>query len=476
VADHLREARRTFEDVTRTGRRGDGDLAEAYGSLGRVLHVYEFFDAAEAAYANAVRLRPDDFRWLHLLGYLYQQTGRLEASADRLLAARRVQPDDRAATVRLGGVYLGLNRLRDAREQFQSVLETFPASARSGLGEVALREGRFEEAIAHFRAALDRVPQATALHYSLAMAYRGLGRLDEARSYLQQRGSGGITAVDRLVDDLQTLVRGEGLLVIQGRRAYEAGLFQEAADAFSRAIGVASGSVPARVNLGLALLQLGDTAGAVQQFEAALVLESDNVVAHASLGMLLARQGRDAEAVEHLRVAFERAPDDANVRGGLITSLARLNRERDVIEVLTRVRGLDPDDEDALVTLSILLASQERYRDAVALLEDGHRRHPDRAPTATTLARLLASSPDLSLRDGRRAFGLAMVVYQASSTPGNAETVGLALAEMGRCPEAAEWMRRAVAEAERASDSAEAARLRIGVPQYETTACRASGR
>jgi predicted Zn-dependent protease len=44
-------------------------------------------------------------------------------------------------------VYLGLNRLREAREQFQSVLSLFPVLSRQGLGEVALRERRFEEAI-----------------------------------------------------------------------------------------------------------------------------------------------------------------------------------------------------------------------------------------------------------------------------------------------------------------------------------------
>jgi len=42
-----------------------------------------------------------------------------------VLTKRRVQPEDRAATVRLGQVYLGLNRLRETREQFQSELSVF---------------------------------------------------------------------------------------------------------------------------------------------------------------------------------------------------------------------------------------------------------------------------------------------------------------------------------------------------------------
>ena len=108
----------------------------------------------------------------------------------RFVAARRASPADRAATVRLGQVYLGLNQLRNAREQFDEAAAVFPALAQHGLGDVALRERRFADAVTHFRSALDRVPQATSIHYQLAMAYRGLGRLDEARSHLRLRRPG----------------------------------------------------------------------------------------------------------------------------------------------------------------------------------------------------------------------------------------------------------------------------------------------
>jgi Flp pilus assembly protein TadD len=187
--------------------------------MGRLFHVYEFFDSAEAAYLNALRLAPNDVTWLHLLGYLYQQTGQLEAAANRFEQAIRVQPNDRAAIVRLGQAYLGLNRLREAREQFQSVEAVFPMLSRNGLGEIALRERRYNEAVSHFRAVLERVPQASSVHYSLAMAYRGLGRLDEARAELEKRGSAGLNVGDPIVDGLQALVRGERGLVAQGRRA-----------------------------------------------------------------------------------------------------------------------------------------------------------------------------------------------------------------------------------------------------------------
>ena len=474
VADQFREAQ---EDLARAASGSNRKaLADAYGSLAQTLHVYEFFDAAEASYRNASQLAPDDFRWLHLRGYMYQQTGRFEDAAGLYAATRRVQPDDHVVTIRLGDIYLALGRLGEARDEFEAALPRYPAAAESGLGEVALRQGRFREAITHFQTALARAPQADALHYSLAMAYRALGRMDEARAQLEKRGTGVVNAFDPVVEDLQTRLRGERPLVVRGRRAYEAGQFREAADLFRHAVGVAPESVAARTNLGLALAQLGHAAEATAQFQAVLAADATNVTAHSGLGLLLVRQGRDKEAVEHLRAAFSQTPADLTVSGALAGALARLGSPDEAIAVLTEARSLNPDDEAALIALALLLSDRERYREAVTALEDANRRFPDRLATATTLARLLASSPDRSLRDGQRALDLATAIYKREQAPVHAETIALALAELGQCAEAANWMKRAVAEAGRMRDAAESARLKGETPKYGVEPCRAPGR
>ena len=161
VAAQIQDVSQRISALATQAQVGARDLADAYGALAQVLHVYEFFEPAELAYANAIRLAPADARWPHLLGYLYQQTGRLNEAVEQFTAARRIQPTGQAATVWLGEVYLGLNRLRDARAEFESVREIFPALAQKGLGEVAIRERRFGDAARHFDAALQRVPTAT---------------------------------------------------------------------------------------------------------------------------------------------------------------------------------------------------------------------------------------------------------------------------------------------------------------------------
>ena len=433
VAQQIAEAHAAVEAMAARGS-GGRDLGNAYGDLGRIYHAYEIFESAEAAYANAARLASRDNRWPYLLGYLYQQTGRLEDAARSLLAAERAAADIPALHLRLGDVYLGLNRLREAADQFQRVIDIFPAMARRGLGEVALREGRWQEAIRHFEFALARVPDASALHYPLAMAHRGLGRVDDARRHLGLRGDRGIVAPDALVDGVQTLVRGERALVMYGRRAFEAGQFGEAAAAFRKAADARPESAAARANLAAALQQLGDRPGAIEQYEAALRLDPREAAARAGLGRLLIAEGRRAEAVGHLRAALD----------------------------------LSPGDQGLAVSLAILLADMQQYREALAVLDEDYQRHGPRAAATTTLARLLAASPDRTLRDGERALRLASTLYAEDAAPAHAETVALALAELGRCGEAAEWMRRAVAGAE----GQEAVRLRGELPNYESATCR----
>jgi tetratricopeptide (TPR) repeat protein len=472
VAAQLRAEGERVRALAAGARVGARDLADAYGALGQVLHVYEFFEPAELSYANAIRLAPGEARWPHLLGYLYQQTGRLNDAVEQFMNARRTQPDDRAATVRLGDVYLGLNQLGDARREFEQVLEVFPALAQKGLGEVAIRERRFGDAARHFDLALQRVPTATSLHYSLAMAYRGLGRAADARSHLETRGPGTIRVGDPIVDGLQSLVRGERGLVVLGRRAYEAGQYKEAAEAFAKAVDAAPASATPQVNLGLAHLQLGNTVEAARAFQAALRLDPANAVAHASWGRLLAREQKDAEAVVHLQAALEQSPDDASVARQLVGALVRLGRADDAIATLNRMRASDADDEDLLLGLVILLSDRQRFREALMLLDDANRRAPDRLPTATTLARLLASAPDRPLRDGRRALALATRIHASDPAAVHAETVAMALAELARCDEARTWITRAVTAAQAAGDSSEVSRLQAAAPQYEGAMCR----
>jgi tetratricopeptide (TPR) repeat protein len=176
------------------------------------------------------------------------------------------------------------------------------------------------------QAALDRVPDATSIHYPLAMAYRGLGRLDDARSHLQLRGAGEITVGDPHVDALQTLVTGERGLVIQGQRAYEAGQFQAAVELYEKAVRAVPASAAARAGL-------------------------------REVATTLVRSGRQDEAITALATLRSVAPDDEDALVGLSILLAGRERYREAVDVLDDANRRLPGRPAMQTTLARLLAS-----------------------------------------------------------------------------------------------------------------------
>ncbi len=475
VAEQIRAVQRSVEDRFAKGKMPDDNLAEDYGALGQLYHAYELTSSAEPCYLNAGRLAPKDHRWRHLLGYLYQQTGQLKESARSYQAVREIQPDYIAAAARLGDVYLQLSRLDEARKILEAALKMEPnlAAAHRGLGEVALAKREYAEAVRHLSVALERVPGANRLHYSLAMAYRGMGNLEKAREHLQRRGTVGIRPVDPLVDGLDELVQGERLYLIRGHLAFGAGRYKEAAEAFANAVEAKPDSARGRVNLGTSLEKLGDREGAIKQFRAALQHDPDQRIAHFNLAALMLQSNNSGEAEKHFREVLRIDPKDAEATRELARLLLKTGRADDALAHLLRATELRPDDEPILLDLAALLIRKGRYKEARERLERSHLRFPERGLTAAALARLLAACPDASLRHGQRALALAETVYRASGAFADAETVALALAEVGRCDEAATWQKRLVAAAEKSGKRSLISRLKRDLRRYEAgSPCR----
>ena len=448
----------------------DAELAEAYGALGQLYNAYEVSEAALACYRNANRLAPGDFRWLHLLGYASAQAGNIEKAAVYFRAARAINPKYAATAVRLGDAFLQLNRMEDARREWQAALAVDPknGAAHAGLGDAALAAKKYAEAIPHFEAALVSVPAANRLHYSLAMAYRGVGKREEARAHLAKRGSVGVRPVDPIVDGLQDLVDGEKAHLLRGQVAFAAERFGEAATEFSKAVRTAPRSLPARINLGTALDKQGDAKGAIEQFRAALEIDAGQLTAHFNLGSILMRQGQHSEAVAHFEAVLAEDPGDLTAKKALAESLASSGKPRDALRHFSEALKAQPDDEPALIGTVDLLVRGEAYREALGLLDGAHNKYPDRLRTANALARLLAGCPEIALRDGERALRIASRLFEEQPTVAYGETVAMAMAQLGRCKEAAELQRKLAETASRAGEGPLAATLARTLAGYES--------
>jgi tetratricopeptide (TPR) repeat protein len=401
--------------------------SEEYGKLGQLYHAYSLISAARDCYLNAARLAPNDFRWTYLLAKLDHQEGRFDEAIRRYQLARTLRPDYVAVHVNLGNIFLELNRLEDAQQSFSAALkiDNNNPAAHYGLGQVAVSKRSYAEAIDHFQKTLAQAPGANRVHYSLAMAYRGLGDADKAKAHLAQQGSVGVRVADPLVDGLRDLITGERVYLARGKVAFEARRYADAVSEFHKAVAAKPDSVTARINLGAALTQVGDVAGAVEQFEEALRLEPGRVNAHYNLAVLLAGQKKHEQAITHLQSVLSVEKNDLNARLLLAQELKNSGRS----------------DE--------------------SLLEYAR------------LSYLLAASPDTTLRNGARALDLAQRIYTATGAAQHGALVALALAELGRCSEAADWQRRMITAAEREGNTELLVKLRAGLKLYDNAqSCR----
>ncbi|HEY0365187.1 MAG TPA: tetratricopeptide repeat protein [Pyrinomonadaceae bacterium] len=450
-------------------------LSEEYGKLGQLYHAYSLTSAARGCYLSANQLAPEDFRWIYLLGKLDQQEGRFDDAIRRYEAVRTLKPDYVAVLVNLGNILLELNRLDDARESFSAALEIDKnnAAAHYGLGQVAVSKRSYSEAVGQFEKTLAQVPGANRVHYSLAMAYRGLGDAEKAKAHLAQQGPVGVRVADPLLDGLRDLITGERVYLARGKVAFEARRYADAAIEFRKAVASQPDSVIARINLGAALTQVGDLNGAAEQFEEALRLEPGRVNAHYNLAVLLAGQNKHEQAISHLRSVLSVEANDLNARLLLARELKNSGRLDEAQVEYARVVQADPNHEDALLEHVKLLCRNRQFKQALELLDKGHAQYPQKGRTAVLLAYLLAASPEPELRDGARALDLSQRVYTASNAPQDGALVALALAELGRCSEAAGWQRRAIASAEREGNTDLVGKLRAGLKFYDNAqSCR----
>lgn len=335
VSNQIKSQQEMLVALARDANAGEMTLSAAYGALGELYHAYAFNAPARECYLNASSLTPKDFRWLYLLAKLDQTEGRVDDAIKRFSTVASLQPEFVAVLVNLGNIYLELNRLADAKNSFAAALEKQAANAAAhyGLGQVALSQRSYAEAVSHFEKALALAPEANRIHYALAMAWRGAGNIEKAKYHLAQQGPVGVRVADPLMDQLQDLVKGARVYLIRGRQALEARRFQEAASEFRKALDARPDSVPAHVNLGATLTQLGDLHGAAEQFRQALRFDSNNLTAHFNLAVLLANEKQHDQAIVHLQKVSLLNPHDFGARFFLVQQLLVAARAAEALEV-----------------------------------------------------------------------------------------------------------------------------------------------
>lgn len=439
VAKQMRDRYASLEQAVEDGGSTPGDLAGAYGEMGNLLLASRELETAEAYYVNAQTLAPGDRRWSHLLGHVYRNQGPLDKAVTSFEHALKLEPDALATLVRLGDVYLSLGRLEAAAPLFAKALTLDPSSAAAwfGVGRIELERNENAEAVKSLEEALAREPEATAVHYPLAMAYRGLGNLEQARSHLSRQGTIEPRPEDPLLQEIEGRFESALMLDFRGGEALAAGNWAAAADYFDQALALSPDSPLLRHRLGSALLRMGDARGSEEQFERIIETSPEYTEAFFNLAMLMARSGRSEQAIAQLTTALHHKPGYLEARVALARLLGRNGRAAEAQTHYGTALEIAPLHAPAALGHAMNLVFLDRYEEARDRLADGIRAFPNDPGFAHALSRLLAAAPDDGIRDGERALTLAeeLLEREPNMEGMNAgETLAMALAAAGQFP------------------------------------------
>lgn len=169
-----------------------GDVAGYHEKLGTVLMQLEDWNGAKEAFEKAIELDPELFKAYFKLAQVLEQLEDPQNALQRYTEAIEHGPRFLEAYSALGRLYADLGYLDEAAQVLNSGLEVAmsgteeEANLHHLLGTVYQQQRNFDEAIRHFRAALEIVPGMRDALFSLGWTYALVDNDEEARRYLKK--------------------------------------------------------------------------------------------------------------------------------------------------------------------------------------------------------------------------------------------------------------------------------------------------
>ncbi len=171
------------------GKTGD---AEAWRNVAYLRLKRGERDQACEAYRELVQLKKQDIpARLALVSLLQRQDSAAarDEAVNLCQEAVAIDGNDLAARVTLANMLTESNRLADANDHYQFVLQKNPqhVGALVGLAVINRKRGRYKDALAHYEEALKCDPENQQLHYNLGLLYdHYLNQPAEARGHYQR--------------------------------------------------------------------------------------------------------------------------------------------------------------------------------------------------------------------------------------------------------------------------------------------------
>lgn len=159
------------------------DLGEAYLGQGAYTRALREFLKAESIYPNDPYLQDD-------LGVAYMAKGNLDLAVQHFKKALELKPDYSPARNNLGTAYLEQENWKAAIECFKIVKDDLlygtPHYPMTNLGFVYYKLGDYDQAVTHYKEALEIAPKFPMAHHGLGQVYMAMGRYEDAVASMEK--------------------------------------------------------------------------------------------------------------------------------------------------------------------------------------------------------------------------------------------------------------------------------------------------
>jgi tetratricopeptide (TPR) repeat protein len=398
--------------------------AERWGRFGMVCEANGAVGPARDAYAAAASIDGSNAKWPYRLAFVLAPTGRTDEAIRQMRRAIEIDPAYAPARWRLALWLLDGNDADGAEREFTQAgaLDPGGMSAAVGLARVHLQRDQPQLAVDVLEGALAKTPGDRYAMQLLGVAYRRLGRLEEAEYALAVGMTGEPAWPDPWTDDMLKFRRGFAVRLKDATQYFAAGqmpqaiallqqLRQEKPDDITLLnhlgeVYVAAGrtgegvaileQVVARdpqrfeayVNLASGYLNQNDLARAGAAADRALAINPALGRAHEVRGLILWRGGDERAALEALLAAVR--DDPRSVRTLVWAGMLELNvaRPADALESFTRATRLDPTRVEAWVGIANAAMTVRQWDRAAAALQHAAQLAPDAPLVKQTADRL----------------------------------------------------------------------------------------
>jgi tetratricopeptide (TPR) repeat protein len=329
----------------------------------------------------------------------------------------------------LGNILLKQGKVDQAVAQFERALVINPEdhNAHNNLGTVLLHAGQMEQAVIHFQNALRISPGNAEAHNNLGLALLQKRQPNQAVAEFQQ-----------------ALALKEPYAAAQfnlGNAWLQAGQAGRAQAHFQRAVALEPANAEMHDRLATALLINGQTDAAVAQYKKALAIREDFAEAHFNLGNAFLQGGQMDQAVAQYRRSLEIDPVSPRARVNLAHALLQEGQDDEAVAQFRKALAIEPNDVETNNDLGAVLLGKGQVDEAVAQFQKAVAIKDDYAEAHFNLGNVF-------LQKG--ALDQAMAHYQKTlaSEPNNARAhnnLGLALLQADRVDEAVTQFQKALA-------------------------------